>query len=236
MTENVMRTVYGHSAVIRCLDKRLLRLLEIELSLCGVVTVDEDQPYDLLLWDLDDFPQLPSAEDNIAILCWSREDTPDNVLDQEKKRFLHRPFDLQDFENTVRFMIGSIDGSCTDERQRISLSFQTRVAISQTKKHAVDHEGEGVISFSEGKISVLDEEISLTPREHALFSCLWAQRGNAVPKAVLWEALCTVTEAGTPVNNSLEVYICHLRRKLERPSIPRLITTVRGVGYRLNCE
>ena len=34
-----------------------------------------------------------------------------------------------------------------------------------------------------------------------------------------------------PSSNSLEVYIGYLRRKLEAGGEPRLIQTVRGVGY-----
>jgi two-component system response regulator MprA len=34
-----------------------------------------------------------------------------------------------------------------------------------------------------------------------------------------------------PSSNSLEVYVGYLRRKLERDGEPRLIHTVRGVGY-----
>lgn len=37
-------------------------------------------------------------------------------------------------------------------------------------------------------------------------------------------------EAG-PISNSLEVYVGYLRRKLEADAAPRLIHTVRGVGY-----
>ena len=34
-----------------------------------------------------------------------------------------------------------------------------------------------------------------------------------------------------PASNSLEVYVGYLRRKLEAGGEPRLIQTVRGVGY-----
>lgn len=36
-----------------------------------------------------------------------------------------------------------------------------------------------------------------------------------------------------PSSNSLEVYIGYLRRKLEAGGEPRLVHTVRGLGYRL---
>jgi two-component system response regulator MprA len=34
-----------------------------------------------------------------------------------------------------------------------------------------------------------------------------------------------------PTSNSLEVYVGYLRRKLESGGEPRLVQTVRGVGY-----
>ncbi len=39
-----------------------------------------------------------------------------------------------------------------------------------------------------------------------------------------------------PTSNSLEVYVGYLRRKLEESSRPRLIHTVRGIGYILRSE
>ncbi len=39
-----------------------------------------------------------------------------------------------------------------------------------------------------------------------------------------------------PASNSLEVYIGYLRRKTEAGGEPRLVQTVRGVGYVLRCS
>jgi two-component system response regulator MprA len=36
-----------------------------------------------------------------------------------------------------------------------------------------------------------------------------------------------------PTSNSLDVYIGYLRRKTEAGDVPRLIHTIRGVGYAL---
>jgi two-component system response regulator MprA len=36
-----------------------------------------------------------------------------------------------------------------------------------------------------------------------------------------------------PASNTLEVYVGYLRRKLEEAGEPRLIQTIRGVGYAL---
>jgi two-component system response regulator MprA len=39
-----------------------------------------------------------------------------------------------------------------------------------------------------------------------------------------------------PTSNSLEVYVGYLRRKTEADDAPRLIHTVRGVGYVLRVQ
>jgi two-component system, OmpR family, response regulator MprA len=56
------------------------------------------------------------------------------------------------------------------------------------------------------------------------------------PRQVLTRALIFERVWGYdfgPSSNALEVYVGYLRRKLEREGEPRLIHTVRGVGYAL---
>lgn len=73
-----------------------------------------------------------------------------------------------------------------------------------------------------------EETIHLTPSEAAILRLLIERRGEVVTREALRECL-----AGRGESNKLEVYLCFLRRKIERPRSLRLITTVRGVGYRL---
>ena len=73
------------------------------------------------------------------------------------------------------------------------------------------------------------ESLMLTPKEAMLLRCLLAHRGEVVTKQQLLE--CLGSAAGA--SNEVEVYLCHLRRKLEKPMGRRMITTVRGAGYRL---
>ncbi len=68
--------------------------------------------------------------------------------------------------------------------------------------------------------------ISLSQKEFLLFSALFAERGSAVARKKLSEAL------GSGSEGELEVYICLLRKKLETGR-RRLILTERGVGYKL---
>jgi two-component system OmpR family response regulator len=73
-----------------------------------------------------------------------------------------------------------------------------------------------------------DSTVHLTPSEAAILRLLVARRGEAVSREELRETL-----KGHGESNKLEVYLCFLRRKIERPLGLHMITTVRGVGYRL---
>jgi two-component system, OmpR family, response regulator len=69
-------------------------------------------------------------------------------------------------------------------------------------------------------------EVSLTAREFTLLDYLMRRPGQVVSKT---ELLDHVWDAGVDTApNAVEVYVGYLRRKLEEP---RLIQTVRGVGY-----
>ncbi len=76
-------------------------------------------------------------------------------------------------------------------------------------------------------VSVAGELVSLTPREFGLLEFLLRNPDRAVTKL---EILDHVWDPAAEVNpNAVEVYVGYLRRKLGR----QLVTTVRGVGYRL---
>ena len=79
------------------------------------------------------------------------------------------------------------------------------------------------------------QRLSLTATERRLLLKLCENRG----RIVTFDALCeSVWGNGYYVyENSLNVHIRHLREKLEAdPSHPRLLLTVRGLGYRLTRE
>ncbi len=240
MQNDLNCTLPAYRAVVFCRDARLTRLLETELSLCGVAVVPETEgeACDLILWDMDDFSRPVAVEGHTAFLGFSRHTIAKiSVSEEERACYLHRPFDLKDFENAVRLLLFGEDLKSLDRGSYFPLPVTAHLSTQPAEKERKRPKADAQIprlSVSEDQVFLSGEIVPLTPREYALFSCLWEHRGEAVPKAVLWDALCAAVEDGTPATNTLEVYICHLRRKLERSSAPRLITTVRGVGYRLN--
>jgi two-component system response regulator MprA len=79
-----------------------------------------------------------------------------------------------------------------------------------------------------------DERLTLTRTEFALLELFLRSPGRVLSRS---EILVEVWgyDFG-PTSNSLEVYVGYLRRKMEESGLPRLIQTVRGVGYVLRSD
>jgi two-component system, OmpR family, response regulator MprA len=76
-----------------------------------------------------------------------------------------------------------------------------------------------------------DREVELTKTEFALLEHLMRHPRLVLTRSQLFEAVWGYDFG--PRSNSLEVYVGYLRRKTEAGGEPRLIQTVRGVGYAL---
>jgi DNA-binding response OmpR family regulator len=79
-----------------------------------------------------------------------------------------------------------------------------------------------------------DQQIELTPRELALLEFLLHRRGEVVSKREILDHVWDYAFEGD--QNIVEVYVCHLRNKLDRPFGRTAIETVRGAGYRLAAD
>ena len=76
-----------------------------------------------------------------------------------------------------------------------------------------------------------DVEVGLTAREFSLLAFLARHPGDVLSKQQILEAVWDVDFEGDP--NIVEVYIRHLRNKVDRPFGREAIQTLRGAGYRL---
>jgi DNA-binding response OmpR family regulator len=74
--------------------------------------------------------------------------------------------------------------------------------------------------------------IQLTAREMALLEFLLRRKGDVVSKAEILEHVWDESFEGDP--NIVEVYVGHLRNRVDRPFGRSAIETIRGVGYRLS--
>lgn len=92
--------------------------------------------------------------------------------------------------------------------------------------------GENEVDLKTGKTKRTGEEIVLTAMEYRLLLLLIANRGQILTREQILDRLWD--EVGDFVNdNTLSVYMKRLRKKLADSDDAQLITTVRGIGYRL---
>jgi two-component system, OmpR family, response regulator len=77
-------------------------------------------------------------------------------------------------------------------------------------------------------------EVTLTPRQFSLLEYLMRKAGEVVSKAEILEHVWDYAFEGDP--NIVEVYIRHLRKRIDEPFGRNAIQTVRLVGYRLDAD
>jgi two-component system OmpR family response regulator len=92
--------------------------------------------------------------------------------------------------------------------------------------------GRVVLDVVRHDVRIDDVPVELTPREHSLLEFLLRRSGDAVSRADILEGVWDLAYEGG--SNVVDVTIASLRRKLRARGVPHLITTVRGVGYRLD--
>ncbi len=76
--------------------------------------------------------------------------------------------------------------------------------------------------------------IELTPKEYALLEYLAANPGRVFSRTMIIEHVWDQSFEG--LTNIVDVYVRHLRSKIDDPFATKLIRTVRGVGYGLSEE
>jgi len=132
-------------------------------------------------------------------------------LDAGADDYLAKPFDLNELQSRMR-------------------------ALTRRTQRAQGDEGPEVLTCADLTLEPEayrcrrgDRDITLTRTEFALLETLMRNTGIVVTRDRLLDRVWGWD--GDTLSNSLDVYIGYLRRKLEAEGEPRLLHTVRGVGY-----
>jgi DNA-binding response OmpR family regulator len=183
----------------------------------------ETHPYDLIVLDV----MLPSRDgftvarqlrrkQNAApiIFLTARGEVEDRVrgLDAGADDYLIKPFSMVELLARIRALL---------RRQRPQLANVVRIAdleLDLLAHHAVR----------------AGEQIALTNREFALLEYLMNASPHPVSKTAIIEHVWD--QHFDSETNVVNVYIKHLRRKIERPGLKPLLHTLRGVGFALREE
>jgi DNA-binding response OmpR family regulator len=78
--------------------------------------------------------------------------------------------------------------------------------------------------------------IALTAKEFEILEYLLRNQGRVVSREMLARDVWKETARHTPLDNVIDVHVARLRRKLENSAGPRLLHTVRGLGFILREE
>ncbi|WP_129730454.1 response regulator transcription factor [Ectobacillus funiculus] len=215
-------------------EVQIARVLKLELEYEGYdVLVEHDGKsglevalhanLDLILLDvmlpelsgIEMLRRLRKAEVNIpVILLTARNTTLDKVmgLDQGANDYVTKPFEIEELLARVRSSIRHNTLSVKSSNETPLLSIADLVINTETRE--VERSG----------IS-----ISLTPKEYDLLVYLLTNKNKIVTReGILMHVWGYEYEGET---NVIDVYIRHLRKKIDEEFSPPLIQTIRGVGY-----
>lgn len=173
---------------------------------------------DVMLPGLDGFEvarRLRSGGGQVIILMLTAKDAvPERVkgLDSGADDYMVKPFALEELLARIRALLRR-----NKPAEATTLQFADIVLDTSTREVTRGH-----------------RRVDLTTKEFDLLHFFMIHPRQVLPRGLIYDRIWGYDFGGE--SNILEVYIRYLRSKLEADSEPRLIQTVRGVGYALREE
>ncbi len=181
------------------------------------------QHYDLLILDLmlpehsgyEILRTLRSKGMALPVLILSaRDSTEDKVtgLDMGADDYLGKPFAFPELLARIRVLL-----------RRGQQEPLTRLSLADLEMDLIHH-----------TVRRAGKTIPLTNREYDLLRFLLENKEQIVSREMLARHVWEVVNRVTPIDNLIDVHITRLRHKIDEPYEPKLLHTVRGVGFILS--
>ncbi len=118
------------------------------------------------------------------------------------------------------------------------LSARIRALLRRGKSEPAASLRIGTLEIDPVPRTVLREglRLELTVREFELLEFLARNKGRVVSREMLARDVWKEPGRATPLDNVIDVHVARLRKKLDDPFEPKLLHTVRGVGFILSEE
>ncbi len=201
-------------------DARFARMLAHELSDIGIEAISNtewgEKKITYIIADLDFFntEELEKYINDYSIIGFSRSNYDElGAVADKLTCFLHRPFLMTDFRKAFT----GIDTHATNKSHEI----KSRAHHSKAPTYQL------VLNHKTQSAKIGDLNITFSEYEFKVLSKLFDCRGKVVMREEIQALL------GFDAGNMGDVYICHLRRKIDNKLGLKLIYTIRGKGYML---
>ena len=221
-------------------DEKLARMMELELghedyetekAADGVsgLKAAEDGDHDLILLDImlpgmsgiEVLRRLRRSKETPVILLTARDETVDKVLglDSGADDYITKPFAIEE-------LLARIRAAMRKGRKGGDGEGQDGAGECSTLEY------EGLIVDKDAHKAVFNgEDIELTHKEFELLVCLLENKGRVMSRDALLNKVWGYDFIGE--TNAVDVYVRFLRSKIDERFDMKIITTVRGAGYKI---
>ncbi len=204
------------------LEPHDVELVHVEAGLEALSAL-EARSFDVVLLDvmlpgIDGFEvcrRVRQSHDVPIIMLTARGDDTDRIVGLEigADDYVPKPFNPRELLARMRAVLRRVQGSR-------SVTAAERIGIGALEIDVPAH-----------RVTLAGAEVQLTSFELRVLVALARRAGETVPREELARAV-KGGEYDPSVDRSLDVHVSHLRQKLEDdPREPKMIRTVRGVGY-----
>jgi DNA-binding response OmpR family regulator len=209
----------GHEAAVAADGERALQLLLSDESAFDVVILD------VMLPGKDGFEtaaEIRAAGQYVPILMLTARGRPDDVLrgfEAGADDYLAKPFELP-------ILIARVEGLLRRRRwneQRLGAEAEPAADVYTFAGRTID--------FRAMEVRAGDRAFQLTQMESDLLRYLIKNAGQAVSRGAILEDVWDLHESTD--TRAIDNFVVRLRRYIEdRPSAPKFLLTIRGVGYK----
>ncbi len=230
-------------------EEKLARFVELELRhegyevmKCGngrdALEIAEKGGFDLILLDimlpglngLEVLRRLRTSSDVPVILLTARDAVMDKVsgLDAGASDYITKPFAIEELLARIRVVLRNAEKDITSS-----------APSSEPEKNGKQADGsyrwnQLTLDMPRREVRYNGQLIDLTNREFLMLETLLSNMDIVLPRDTLLERVCGYDYLGE--TNIVDVYIRHIRAKIDEVFDVRMIQTVRGVGYVIKSE